>query len=301
MRTWAQAGSSRPCNKGLTSSSPAASRTRRLSRPQIFEFGWAWDHWDILGEGTVVGHLLECAGQITGGYFADPGVKDVPNLARLGFPIAEVSADGRALITKVQGSGGRVTVDTCTEQLIYEIHDPAAYLTPDVIADFSQVSFEEATADQVKVLGAQGHPKPATLKVSVGYLDGVIGEGQMSYGGPNAEPARARRARDHPGAAEVLDVQADDIRADLIGVDSLYGGTLSRLQAEPPEVRLRVAARCQNRSHALQIGNEIEALYTNGPAGGGGASKTVRQVVAVASALWPADQIQPTIDLEVSK
>lgn len=109
----------------------------------IHAFDWAMDDWNLLGQGTVAGHLLECAGQITGGYFADPGVKDVPGLARLGFPIGEVGEDGSLVITKVEGSGGRVTAATCKEQLLYEVHDPRRYIQPDVIADFSQVAIEE--------------------------------------------------------------------------------------------------------------------------------------------------------------
>ena len=147
--------------------------------PQMFEFGWAADDWQRLGRGTLVGHLLECAGQVSGGYFADPGFKDVDDLARLGFPLAEINADGEALITKVAGSGGRVSRATCTEQLIYEVHDPAAYLTPDVTADFSRVSFAEEGVDRVRAQGAGGRARPEQLKVSVGYLDGWIGEGQI--------------------------------------------------------------------------------------------------------------------------
>ncbi len=163
--------------------------------PQMFEFGWTADDWLRLGRGTLVGHLLECAGQVSGGYFADPGFKDVDDLARLGFPLAEIDADGEAVITKVAGSGGRVSRATCTEQLIYEVHDPAAYLTPDVTADFSQVGFVEEGVDRVRAQGANGRARPEQLKVSVGYLDGWIGEGQMSYGGPGAV-ARAQLARD---------------------------------------------------------------------------------------------------------
>src|SRR5208282_2090405 len=111
--------------------------------PLVHEFGWALDDWDLLGKGTVVGHLLECAGQITGGYFADPGYKDIPDLARLGFPIAEVAEDGSAVLTKVAGSGGRLSVRTCKDQLMYEFLDPTAYLQPDVSADFSTVRFSE--------------------------------------------------------------------------------------------------------------------------------------------------------------
>ena len=124
--------------------------------PLIHAFGWAMDDWNLLGQGTVAGHLLECAGQITGGYFADPGYKDVPDLARLGFPIGEVGEDGALVITKVAGSGGAVTAQTCKEQLLYEVHDPSRYLQPDVVADFSQVKVEEIAPDRVRVSGGRG-------------------------------------------------------------------------------------------------------------------------------------------------
>lgn len=262
--------------------------------PQMFEFGWAFDDWQRLGRGTLVGHLLECAGQVSGGYFADPGFKDVDDLARLGFPLAEVDADGQALITKVAGSGGRVSRATCTEQLIYEVHDPAAYLTPDVIADFSQVGFVEENVDRVRVQGADGRARPEQLKVSVGYLDGWIGEGQMSYGGPGAI-ARAQLARDVVlKRLELMGVRMQEVRAELIGMDALHG---QRSSVEPWEVRLRVAARCEDRSEAVRVGNEVETLYTNGPSGGGGASKSVRQVVAVASLLLPRDAVKPRIEV----
>lgn len=260
--------------------------------PQMYEFGWAADDWPRLGRGTLVGHLLECAGQVSGGYFADPGFKDVEDLARLGFPLAEIDADGGAVITKVAGSGGRVSRATCAEQLIYEVHDPAAYLTPDVTADFSQVGFVEEGTDRVRAQGADGRARPEQLKVSVGYLDGWIGEGQMSYGGPGAV-ARAQLARDVVlKRLELMGVKMQDVRAELIGMDSLHG---PRSSVEPWEVRLRVAARCEDRHEAVRVGNEVETLYTNGPSGGGGASKSVRQVVAVASLLLPRDAVNPRI------
>lgn len=261
--------------------------------PQMFEFGWAADDWQRLGRGTLVGHLLECAGQVSGGYFADPGFKDVDDLARLGFPLAEIDAEGEAVITKVAGSGGRVSRATCTEQLIYEVHDPAAYLTPDVTADFSQVGFVEEAVDRVRAQGAGGRARPEQLKVSVGYLDGWIGEGQMSYGGPGAV-ARAELARAVVlKRLELMGVKMQDVRAELIGMDALHG---PRSTVEPWEVRLRVAARCEERSEAVRVGNEVETLYTNGPSGGGGASKSVRQVVAVASLLLPRDAVNPRIE-----
>ena len=261
--------------------------------PQMFEFGWAADDWQRLGRGTLVGHLLECAGQVSGGYFADPGFKEVDDLARLGFPLAEIDADGEAVITKVAGTGGRVSRATCTEQMIYEVHDPAAYLTPDVTADFSHVSFVEEGVDRVGAQGADGRARPEQLKVSVGYLDGWIGEGQMSYGGPGAV-ARAELARDIVlKRLELMGVKMQDLRAELIGMDSLHG---PRSNVEPWEVRLRVAARCEDRSEAVRVGNEVETLYTNGPSGGGGASKSVRQVVAVASLLLPRSAVNPRIE-----
>ncbi|QXG22822.1 acyclic terpene utilization AtuA family protein [Pseudomonas viridiflava] len=269
--------------------------------PQMFEFGWAADDWTLLGRGTLVGHLLECAGQISGGYFADPGFKDVPDLARLGFPLAEVNAAGQATITKVEGSGGRIDTATCTEQLIYEVHDPAAYLTPDVSADFSGVSFQREAENRVQVAGADGRALPETLKVSVGYLDGWIGEGQISYGGPGAL-ARAQLAREVVlERLKLTGVIVEDLRAELIGVDALHGSELgSRATAEPWEVRLRIAARCIERSEAVRVGNEVETLYTNGPYGGGGATKAVRQVVAVASLFMPREAVNPVIHLEDS-
>src|SRR3954453_14711973 len=119
--------------------------------PLVHEFGWAMDDWDALGRGTAVGHLLECAGQVTGGYFADPGYKDVESLARLGFPIGEVGEDGSVVITKTPGSGGHVTLATCKEQLLYEVHDPARYYQPDVVADFSEIRISEAGPGRVRV------------------------------------------------------------------------------------------------------------------------------------------------------
>lgn len=253
--------------------------------PQVHAFGWPADDWDRRGAGTLVGHLLECAGQVTGGYFADPGFKDVDNLAHLGFPIAEVAADGSAVVTKVPGSGGRVTRATCTEQLLYEIHDPSAYVTPDVVADFSTVTLEDAGDDRVRVGGARGHARPEQLKVVLGYRDGFIGEGQISYAGAGAA-TRGRLALDiiRTRLAE-HGLAPEAIQGDLIGVSALHGEALasSARHVDPYEVRVRVAARTGTAARAEQVGREVEALYTNGPAGGGGATRSVREVVAVAS------------------
>lgn len=266
--------------------------------PLIHAFGWAMDDWHRLGQGTLVGHLLECAGQITGGYFADPGYKDVPDLARLGFPIGEVSEDGSVVITKVPGSGGQVTAATCKEQLLYEIHDPAAYLTPDVVADFSAVTVSEVGLDRVAIQGATGHPKTGMLKVSVGYIDSYIGEGQMSYAGPGAL-ARATLACDIVAERlKIADVKVGEIRYDLIGVNAIHGASLSPTDTEPYEVRIRVTGRTDSLKEAIRIGNEVETLYTCGPAGGGGATKAAKDVVAVRSTLLPEALVTASIHYE---
>jgi len=274
--------------------------TGRMADPALFlgplvhEFGWAWDDWTRLGRGTLVGHLLECAGQVTGGYFADPGFKDVADLARLGFPFADVTLDGGCHVSKVTGSGGLVDVRTCTEQLLYEIGDPAAYLTPDVTADFSGVGFVADGPDRVLVTGGGGRPAPQDLKVSVGYLDGYVGEGQISYAGPNAV-ARGRLAL--AIVAERLKLTGaavDDLRSELIGVDAFYAAA-AEAHGQVPEVRARVAGRGKTMSAAEQIGAEVESLYTNGPAGGGGATRSAAPVMAIASVLIPRTAVSPRI------
>ncbi|MBW7968413.1 acyclic terpene utilization AtuA family protein [Bradyrhizobium sp. BR 10289] len=262
--------------------------------PLIHEFGWAMDDWPLLGKGILVGHLLECAGQITGGYFADPGYKDVKGLARLGFPIGEVREDGDLVVTKVPGSGGQVTAATVKEQLLYEIHDPARYFQPDVVADFSLVQVEEVGEDRVHVFGATGTPKTGELKVSVGYIDSYVGEGQISYAGPGAlergrlaiEIVRERLA--------IAGVETSELRCDLIGSNALHGESLSQ-DAHPYEVRVRVIGRTETLTEAKRIGEEVETLYTNGPAGGGGAWKSAREVVAVASTLIPETDVATSI------
>ena len=274
--------------------------TGRVADPSMFlaaiavHHGWRLDDWTLAGRGTLVGHLLECAGQITGGYFADPGVKDVPGLARLGFPLAEVEADGTAIICKPAGSGGQVTAATCTEQLLYEIHDPSSYLTPDVVADFSRVRITDLGSDRVRVEGADGRPRPDTLKVSVGQSDGWIGEGQISYAGAGAA-ARGRLAGEIVAERlRLAGVNTLELRTDLIGIDALHGAASPLV--EPYEVRLRVAARTTSERDARRVAREVEALFTNGPAGGGGAFTSVRPVLAIRTALVARDRVSCRVD-----
>jgi len=263
--------------------------------PLIHEFGWAMDDWDKLGCGTLAGHMLECAGQVCGGYFADPGRKHVTGLAQLGFPIGEVCASGELVMTKLPGSGGCVTPATCKEQLLYELHDPAAYLQPDVIADFSGVRIDALAPDRVRLSGARGWPRPEALKVSVAYREGYIAEGQISYGGT----AAATRAR---LAAQIvwqrlasMGVAIDAWQVDLIGVDALYGAASAACVGALAELRLRLVARVASATLADTVLREVEALYTNGPAGGGGVTVQAREVMAVQSILLARQQVRPRV------
>lgn len=276
--------------------------TGRVADPSMFlaplahEFRWSLQDWTTLGQGTVIGHLLECAGQITGGYFADPPYSFIPDLAHLGFPLAEVSEDGSAVISKVEGSGGRITRSTCTEQLLYEVQDPSAYLTPDVVADFSAVQLEDAGADRIRVSGGRGTTRPETLKVSVGYQGSYVGEGQISYAGPGAR-ARAELAREIV-AERLRASRIHDLRFDLIGISSMHGPIPPNPNCAPCEVRLRVVARADSRKEAALIGREVEALYTNGPAAGGGVTYSVRETIAIIPTLIPRSCVQPAIHFE---
>lgn len=279
--------------------------TGRVSDPSLFlaplvhEFGWSPDDWDTLGKGTLIGHLLECAGQITGGYFADPAFKkNVPGLANLGFPFAEVQNSGDALITKLPGSGGIITRHTCIEQLLYEVQDPSAYITPDVVANFSTVTIEECGTNCVRVSGAGGRSSPPDLKVSVGYRNGFMGEGEISYAGSGAL-ARAELAKSVL-QERLKPLLIEEMECSLIGVNSVHGVTLTpSLQHEPYEVRLRIAGRCASLKEAQRIAREVEALYTNGPAGGGGASGFTREIIAVESLLLPRYLVNPEIRMGV--
>lgn len=267
--------------------------------PMIHEFGWAADDWETLGRGTAIGHLLECAGQLTGGYFADPGAKEVAGLARLGFPMADVAADGSAILSKLPETGGLLDLATCKEQLLYELIDPSAYLQPDVTADFSGVRFETRGENRIAILGASGRQRPDALKVSIGYLDGFIGEGQITYAGPGAL-GRARLALDIVRERlAMLGLPLAEVRFEIIGL----GAVDPRPSApgfEPREPRIRVAARAEAREAAEAVGQEVEALYTNGPAGGGGVSRSVRRVVAVGSALLAREHAAHALNWEMS-
>ena len=266
--------------------------------PLAAHFGWGWDDWDRLAAGTLAGHLLECGSQVTGGYFADPGYKDVPRPEAIGFPIAEVDADGRFTITKAAGTGGCVTLRTVTEQILYEVHDPAAYLTPDVTLDVTGVTLRQDGADRVRVEGARGWPAPPSLKATVSFEGDWIGEAEISYAGPNAL-ARARLAADVIGKR--LDNRGLRLkrRLDLIGTESVFdddGGTLANAyRGNPPEVRMRLAVSGPERRPVDAAVGEVLALLCCGPAGGGGMRSQVRNRVRTLSCLVPRNRVSPQV------
>ena len=258
--------------------------------PALAHFGWRLDDWDRLARATMAGHLLECGSQVSGGYFADPGYKDVPGLATLGYPIAEIEDSGDCTISKPAGTGGRIDERTVKEQLLYELHDPASYLTPDVVADISAARVRQVGPDRVRLEGVRGHPRPASLKVNACFEAGWFAEGEISYAGPRAE-ARARLA------AQVLRERLADtapLRVDLIGVTSVLGDDASHwLDGQTPgesrDVRLRVAMQHRERSQAERLVREVTALYCCGPAGGGGVRAGVRPRLGMVSCLVPRE------------
>jgi Acyclic terpene utilisation family protein AtuA len=275
--------------------------TGRVADPSLFlsplvhHYGWRRDDWPLLGRGTLVGHLMECGMQITGGYFADPGFKNVPRLADCGYPIAEVTDDGNVTIGKLAAAGGVVSTRTVKEQLLYEVHDPAAYLTPDVTADFSQVRVIETSRDRVAITGASGSKRPDTLKVTVGFDGGWLGEGGISYAGPNAA-ARATLARDilkerlgrHDGFA-------DNLRLDIIGMNSLHATAGVEAATDVRDARVRVAMRSMDRGAIETMLWEVESLLCCGPSGGGGYRGQISPSVITHSALIARDAAKPTV------
>lgn len=266
--------------------------------PLIHEFGWQTTDWDLLAQGSVVGHLLECAGQLTGGYFADGDRKVVPGMARIGFPYADIGPTGNATFSKVSGSGGRLDRLTCLEQLFYEVSDPGAYLTPDVVVDMTAVEIsEDLLKGSVSVIGARGRSRPETLKVSVGIQDGYQGIAEISYSGPGSR-RRGLMAIDviKERWLEVHGRDELELECTLVGINSCWPWV--EVDApDPAEVRARFAIRTLNREPAVTLVHEVEALYTNGPAGGGGVTTRINEALGIVSTLIPREAVQPRMEI----
>ena len=259
--------------------------------PLMAFFQKSWDDWSFLAAATMAGHLLECGAQVTGGYFADPGYKEVPNMSDIGFPIVEFDESGNITVTKPIHSGGLVNRMTVTEQLLYELHDPAQYLTPDVIADITQAEVVECGENRVRVVGVQGHPKPHTLKANICIDGGWLAEAEISYAGPRAYQ------RAHLAAQIIRDRLGDalNLRIDFIGSASLFtsdaGKGPANIDQEYRDIRLRVAAAHRDRAMAIQVCREVTALYTCGPAGGGGVRTSLKPRLNTLVGFVPREEV----------
>lgn len=278
--------------------------TGRVADPSIFmapmmhEFGWdALDHMR-LGAGNGLGHLMECGAQVTGGYFADPGFKDVPEPWNFGFPIAEVEPDGSAVLTKVAGTGGAINLQTVKEQMLYEVHDPANYLTPDVVVDFTTTQLEQIGPDRVRVTKISGKPRTPTLKVSIGCAEGFIGEDMFFYAGPGALRRAQLAKKILEERFKIVKLDAEEIRIDFLGVNAIHGEMSPKDRPEPYEVAVRVAARTKTREEATKVGREVDGMAVSGV---GMTGKRVphqdrtREIIGVWSSLVPREKITPSL------
>lgn len=276
--------------------------TGRVADPSMFVgalmhgHGWSYDDYPKLAVGTLAGHLMECAGQLTGGCFIDPGRKDADDPVNIGFPYADVTRDGALTLGKLETSGGRLDVQTCTEQVLYEMHDPARYITPDCVLDITDVEFMAESKHRVRATGAKAKPRTSTYKAVIGYHDGYIGEGEVGYAGPNAV-ARAQLAEKIVRERlKLRGLSYAEIRVDYIGMSSLH--RMGEGRPEPYEVRLRIAARSPDRKTAQALGFEMRTLHVNGPSGGGGGTNAVREVIGVKSVLVPREWVKPRVTVE---
>jgi hypothetical protein len=273
--------------------------------PLVHQFGWGWEDWAMLAVGAACGHLLECGSQVSGGVFWDPGIKDIPCPENIGFPIAEVGADGTLVITKPEGTGGIVDLRTVKEQLLYELHDPAHYITPDVVLDISGCSLAQLGPDRVAVRGLRGHPAPETLKVTACFEGSWLGEGEVSVAGPNAL-ARAKATADVLVKRVAMRGLPVRLRVDLIGVASVHDsddGALWRSFAgpEPRDIRIRLAAEGPDRDAVDQAAREVLALLCCGTAGTGGARWRVTPRILTRSHLVLRERVPTEVSVRSAR
>jgi hypothetical protein len=263
--------------------------------PAVHELGWSWTDWDSLCAGTVAGHLIECGAQATGGLWCN--WQEAPDLVSVGYPIAEVEHNGAIRLTKPPGTGGVVNCETITEQLLYEVGDPAGYLTPDVTADFTTVTLAELGTNIVEVRGARGKPATDTYKVSIAYRDGFTSSGMLVIAGPDAE----RKAR-QCGEILLKRLRRSGIELAHSNIESLGAGAcvpgVVASPATPPEVVLRVTVRDSRRAAVERFTKEFAPLVTSGPPGVTGYT-TGRPTVREVFAYWPALLAKSCITPEV--
>lgn len=269
--------------------------------PLCYEYGWNIINNPIqFGQGILAGHLIECGPQSTGGSFADPPYKAAVNLAHMGFPIVDFENNGDFIITKPEGTGGMVTLDTVKEQLLYEIHDPTAYMTPDAIADFSQARLKQIAVNQVLVTGATSHGRPEKLKVNLCYKDSFTCEGGVTYGGSSSLQRAQIAGNMFIERMKIMDIKAEEVRVDYIGYNSLYREKISRMICNEnivfPEIRLRVAARMNDYATAIRFSDEFDSMYGSGPFACGGVTMNINEIINVCSIFVDRSNIRPLIN-----
>ncbi|NLD32434.1 MAG: DUF1446 domain-containing protein, partial [Trichococcus flocculiformis] len=268
--------------------------------PILYHFEWLHTEYDKVGQALLLGHLMECCTQITGGFYADPGYKDLEDLHKLGHPIAEIDENGSFFITKLKNTGGAVTIDICKEQLLYEIGNPSEYVTPDGIADFSKVVFREKEKNIVEACNADSRERTNQYKVNVCYDAGFEGVGEISYGGRTALE-RARLAADIIKKRwEIIGVQPEESKFDYIGYDSLFGGVISNKisDALPYEVRLRISVLTKDERTAKRLLRELQCMYINGPAGSCGITTRIDRLIAIENILVDRSDVKYSVRIE---
>jgi len=266
--------------------------------PMMHEFGWSADDWPRLGAGAGIGHLMECGAQLTGGYFIDPGYKDVPEPWNLGFPIAEVEADGAVVFGKLPDTGGLIDRHTVLEQMFYEVHDPARYITPDVVVDFTGAQIEPMGLNRMRVTGLTGTPRTDTFKVSIGAREGFIGEDLFVYAGPGALDKARLAETILRERFKIVELDAEDLRFDFIGVNAVHGAMSPEPSTPPYEVAVRVSARCRSHAQALKIGREVDGMAVSGIGSTGKRvpfAERVREVIGIWSTLIDREAVTPQV------
>ncbi|MGD2067229.1 MAG: DUF1446 domain-containing protein [Gemmatimonadota bacterium] len=269
--------------------------------PMIHEFGWGEGDWDRIAAGVVAGHINECGAQCTGGNCLIDWW-DVPDLAAVGFPIVEASPDGTFVVTKHEGTGGRVSRATVTEQIVYEMGDPTEYITPDVIADFTTIRLQEEGEDRVRVHGVRGRPPTDSLKVSIAYSDGWKAVGTLTYAWPDAAAKARSAARVLKERLDRLGLGFDAVRIELVGWDSTHGPLVGPPPADLPEVELRVGVRGHDRAAVERFTREVAPLVLTGPpsvTGFAGGRPRVTEIMAYWPALVAKDVVRPHLEVEV--
>ncbi len=267
--------------------------------PMLHEFGWAADAWDLLAAGTVAGHIIECGAQCSGGNCMY-GWERIPGMADPGYPIIEARPDGAFTVTKHEGTGGRVSVPSVTEQLLYEMGDPEDYITPDCIADFTTIKLKRNGQDRVHVSGIRGRPATDSLKVSVSYSYGYKAIGTLVYAWPDA--VKKARAADKILRIRLdrLGLEFEETITEMVGVDATHGRLAGAPDPDIAEVQLRIGVRARDRAPVERFSREIAPLILNGPpsvTGFAGGRPKVEEIVAYWPALIPKSEIHPSVEI----